>query len=313
MASRAASRLFGHTLGTPQLEVVEALEFFARLGLDGAEVIWENGYRSALPEGDGEISKLVRATSGALGLEIGCLTPYMTGLNSLDESERRRDIERFVACIQTAESLGCSLVRVYSGRLLQHDQPNRVEHWKRLTDSLSQLAKIAAEAGVTLAVENHFNTMTVTAEQTVALIAEIGSDAIGALYDQANLAFTHSEMYPEAINLQKSAICYVHVKDLEFLDQAVPFTGGNSVMRVETEQRAVRSRVIGDGILEWPAILSALAEVGYRGPYSLEYEYRWHPQDLPDPEIGFSIGRQRLRSMLDSIVVPKADGIVPTA
>jgi L-ribulose-5-phosphate 3-epimerase len=45
-------RIAGHTLGTPEQTVDEALQLFARAGLDAAEVIYQNDYTSGLPIGD---------------------------------------------------------------------------------------------------------------------------------------------------------------------------------------------------------------------------------------------------------------------
>ena len=42
-------RIAGHTLGTPEQTVPEALALFAAAGLDAAEVIYQDGYRSGLP------------------------------------------------------------------------------------------------------------------------------------------------------------------------------------------------------------------------------------------------------------------------
>jgi L-ribulose-5-phosphate 3-epimerase len=41
---------------------------------------------------------------------------------------------------------------------------------------------------------------------------------------------------------------------------------------------------------------------GYDDVLSLEYEYRWHPQDLPDPAIGFKDSAVALRRMLAAVV-----------
>jgi hypothetical protein len=38
---------------------------------------------------------------------------------------------------------------------------------------------------------------------------------------------------------------------------------------------------------------------GYDDVLTLEYEYRWHPQDLPAPEVGFARSATALRALLD--------------
>ena len=210
-------------MGTPGMDLPEALRLFAQAGLDGAEVIWGEDFPASMQEGAGgretaELGKL----AGDLGLEVACLTPYMTGLNSLDAAERRRDLDRFGRCIEDAGVLGCPNIRVYAGSFMPGEEGVREEKWELLIGSLRVLAKDAEEAGVTLCVENHFNTMTVTAAETAELVKAVGSEAVGALYDQANLTFTHAEPHEEAIRVQSPFIRYVHVKDLLGVPGASP-------------------------------------------------------------------------------------------
>jgi sugar phosphate isomerase/epimerase len=291
-------RLAGHTLGTPHSSAVDAIRLFAQAGLDGAELIWQDDYLSAIPETDGaRVIDDVLSASAETGLPVVGLTPYMTGINSLDEGERTRDVERFTRCIQDAATLGAGVVRVYAGAYSPDQVDQRPALWERLVRSLTELAPIAREHGVVLAVENHFNTMTVSAQETVELIEAVQSPAVRILYDQANLTFTHNEEFARALELQQGHIAHVHAKDLTFVDRDRPFSA-SAVANVTGEQRAVRSRVIGEGEMDWGAIIAGLLAEGYDGVISLEYEYRWHPQDLPDPLEGFARGASRLREYL---------------
>ena len=106
------STLLGHTLGTPDLSPFEALDLFARAELDGAELIWQDDYRGAIPESDeGRVAEEVKAHADALGLRIGCLTPYVTKLNSLDEDVRISEVGRLERAIRTAHALDCATCR----------------------------------------------------------------------------------------------------------------------------------------------------------------------------------------------------------
>ena len=67
---------------------------------------------------------------------------------------------------------------------------------------------------------------------------------------------------------------------------------------VSEDERKVRSRVVGEGVLPWDRILRALAESGYDGWLSLEYERRWHPQDLPPAEEGMRRSAEHVRHLL---------------
>lgn len=293
-------KLAGHTMGTPAMTVPQALHLFSGIGLDAAEIVWQDDYLSAIPESasDADLSAL-RALASDLGLEISCLTPYMTGINSLDALERARDLARFERCIGAAAMLDCPYIRVYGGRYLPGDE-QRDEKWARLVGSLQVLGPLARRSGVTLCVENHFNTMTVTAAETAALMRDVDAPGVGILYDQVNLAFTHNEPFEVAIPLQRPWIRYVHVKDLVFIDPDSPFNAAD-VARVVPEERTVQSRVVGEGVMDWPAILADLRAGGYDGYLSMEYEYRWHPQDLPPPEEGFRRGAEYLRGVLATL------------
>jgi L-ribulose-5-phosphate 3-epimerase len=289
-------RIAGHTLGTPEQTVPEALALFAAAGLDAAEVIYQDGYRSGLPLRDRRSAEQARRTSQDLGLPIVGITPYTTAINSLGDRDWRAAIDEFRGAIEIAQLLGADRLRVYAGSW-QPDQPDHAAHWNQLVTALRTLATEASAAGIRLCIENHFGTMTQTAAQTARLVREVNHSAVRVLYDQANLTFTHDEPYEEALRIQGDLIGHVHVKDLVFTDPDATFQASETA-RVAESERAVRSRIVGEGVMPWPAILSALSAIGYDDVLTLEYEYRWHPQDLPAPEVGFARSVAALRALL---------------
>ena len=60
-------RIAGHTLGTPEQTVPEALALFAAAGLDAAEVIYQDGYRSGLPLRDRRSAEQARRLAADSG------------------------------------------------------------------------------------------------------------------------------------------------------------------------------------------------------------------------------------------------------
>lgn len=295
-------RLAGHTLGTPEQTVPEALALFADAGLDAAEVIYQDGYRSALPLRDRRSAEEARRASEDLGIPIIGLTPYATGINALEEGQWRTAVDEFRGAIEIAQAVGADRVRVYAGSWHPGDRGHEA-HWDRLVAALGTLAPEAAGAGVRLCVENHFGTMTQSAAETARLVREVDHEAVRVLYDQANLTFTHDEAYEEALRIQGELVGHVHVKDLVFTDPDAPFQASETA-RVAASERAVRSRVVGEGVVPWPGILASLAALGYDDVISLEYEYRWHPQDLPEPAVGFARSAAAVRAALAQTAVP---------
>lgn len=289
-------KIAGHTLGTPDQTVPQALRLFATAGLDAAEVIYQDGYRSGLPIGDSAAAAEAARVADGEGVPIIGLTPYTTAFNSTDERERAGAVDELRTAIDTAHAVGATRIRIYSGSW-QPDRSDHAAHWGQLVRSLTELSVPAAAAGVLLCAENHFGTMTQTANDTARLVREVDSPAVRVLYDQANLTFTHDEGIDEAFAVQGDLLGHVHVKDLIFKDPNAPFIASETA-RVHAEERSVISRVVGDGAVAWPRILERLRDVGYDDYLSLEYEYRWHPQDLDEPSVGFRRGAEYLRSLL---------------
>jgi sugar phosphate isomerase/epimerase len=292
-------RLAGHTLGTPNHTVPQALKLFRAAGLDAAEVIYQDDYTSGLPLGDRRAAMEALQAAEGEGVPIVGLTPYTTAINSLDDVERRQGVDEFRGAIETAHLLGADRVRVYAGAWHPGDSEHAAR-WGQLRQALETLAPEADQAGVRLCVENHFGTMTQTAADTAALVREIAHPAVRVLYDQANLTFTHDETFEQAFAVQGDLIGHVHVKDLVFTDPNAAFRATETA-RVNASERAVRSRVVGSGVVPWSQILAALLQHGYDDVLSIELEYRWHPQDLPVPEDGFRESAAVLRSMLSNL------------
>ncbi|WP_308467185.1 sugar phosphate isomerase/epimerase family protein [Rathayibacter soli] len=290
----------GHTLGTPGMTLQEAIRLFKTAGLDAAEVIYQDAYPAAISPSDKKSAQHAAAVAHDEGLPIVALTPYTTSINSLDVESWQAGIDEFRGCIEAAHEVGAARVRVYAGAW----QPGAADysaHWERLSAALSVLAVDAQQAGVVLCVENHFGTMTQTASDTARLVREVDSPAVRVLYDQANLTFTHDEDWIQAFAVQGDLISHVHVKDLIFKDRNAPFRASDTA-RVKADERAIRSRVVGTGSVPWADIIQELSRRGYDEVLTLEYEYRWHPQDLPGPATGFADSARAVRAILSAVV-----------
>jgi len=294
-------KIAGHTMGTPEYTVLEALELFSRIGLDGAEIVVQDGYRSGLPvDCSEEVLRQVKEKAEELGIRIIALTPYNSRFNSLDEAVRKAELYGIKKVIGYARYLGAQYIRIYAGNYAGNETDPDGKKWKTLIRSMKELGDAASDAGVTLVMENHFNTMTVSARQSMDAAAEIDHPAVGILYDQANLTFTLQEDYEEALEIQSSKVRYVHVKDLAFKEGNHNFVS-EEVSHPKEEDRNVYTRIVGEGTLPWPDILQKLADKGYRGWLSLEYERRWHPDDIPDASIGMKKSAEYLRNCFSKL------------
>ena len=296
-------RISGHTMGTPEYTLDEAIELFAKIGLDGIEIIVQtDGYPCAIPfaASDEEVLKVGEKVKAA-GLKVAGLTPYLNLFNSLDEAERRKECEDLKRVIDMAKLLDTHSIRIYGGKFVDGETDEDGKKLAALVKSMRECGDYAQQNGVVLSLENHFGTMTTSAHETMRIINAIDHPAVGVLYDQANIAFFPAEEYEEAIELQKGKIFFVHCKDLVYRGGTPQKPKFNMVSHINEEDRTVHSRIPGDGILDWPGILKRLKEIGYDGWISLEYERRWQKIDLPDASIGMPKGANYIRSIINQL------------
>jgi len=165
-----------------------------------------------------------------------------------------------------AAALGASFVRAYGGKEAKPDE--QAAAWQRTVMALREIAPYATERQLTILVENHPGTMTRTGTATRQLIDEVACANVRALYDPANVLDDTDEPWETTLAVQVGTIAYVHVKDFARADGAR------------------RACCVGDGIVPWTEILPRLQASGFVGCLSFEYEKMWHPDQLPEPELG---------------------------
>jgi sugar phosphate isomerase/epimerase len=295
-------KIAAHTMGTPEMPLPEAIRLFAAQDFDGIEIIWDDEYQCALRKGasEAQVSELARMLSDH-GLAASCLTPYMTGLDTPGLVERKRNIDEFRRCIDAASMLRAPCIRVYGGAYLPENREIRADLEEALVSALLVLCRNAVHAGVTLALETHFNTLTCTAAETAEIVRRVDDPRVRVLYDQPNLEFSGGEKHAEALEILNGLIAMVHVKDLVYKEGAQSGFSSSKVVTVDESERRISSRIPGEGIIPWPNILSALHAQGYDGWLSLEYERRWYPHDLPPASEGMKRGLEYIRSIVASL------------
>ncbi|RDJ22262.1 sugar phosphate isomerase/epimerase [Bosea caraganae] len=281
-------RLLLHTMATPELDPVGALDLALELGLDGLDLICQAGYRCAIaPDAPIEAARALRGEADRRGLVIGALTPYEKRFNSPVESERDAAVASLRHAIDLADALGAGSVRVFGGaEVADGEWPVAVE---LLAGSIRRAASYAAERGIGLNIENHDGTMADTAWRTCEIWRRVGEKNVGIVYDPANLIRDGKEGFPESLELQADAVRLVHVKDYSF----VPGTE-----RRGTNEDSRRSVPAGEGDVPWEDIVTALLARGYDGDLTFEYEMRWVPEQLPPTRIGVGRSRDYVRRLL---------------
>ena len=132
--------------------------------------------------------------------------------------------------------------------------------WERATAGLKQVLPLAESKGVTLAIENVWNKFLTSPLEMARFIDQFDSAAIGAYVDVANIL---PYGYPEQwLRILGSRVKGIHFKDFR--------------RAVGTAEGFVD---LLEGDVDFPAVMTAIAEIGYAGPVAAEMipPYRHYP------------------------------------
>jgi D-psicose/D-tagatose/L-ribulose 3-epimerase len=196
---------------------------------------------------------LLRKTAEDEGLSLticGAFGPTRD-ISSDDPAIRRNGVAYITDCLRVTEAVGSTLFAgpVYSAvgktRMVSADQKARERAW--CVENLRTLGKIAADAGITIAIEplNRFETdMINLVEQAIALIHEVGHPAYKVHIDTFH-ANIEEKSIPDAIRRAGDLLGHFHACEN---DRGTP----------------------GTGHIDWIGIRDALREIGYAGSVVIE-------------------------------------------
>ena len=269
----------GHTMGTPKLDIFGAIKLFSEIGYEGIEVrVKDDGQINAdtyTPEFGAEIKTALKEHN----LEMACLTPYYRNfvLPELRESE----LAGFIKVVDIAADLDCPIVRSYGGINVPEGMSEK-ECWSRTVSGIRKCAAYAAKQGIKIAIETHIGSLTFSATDTVRMVEDIGCDNVGVLFDFAWVDFIDKETPEGAIKLVAPYLFHCHVKDWIIHERIPP---------------KKTSKLMGQGQLPWAKVLRLIADTGYQGYLTDEYEKYWYDY-LPEPEIGMKHNLDFMKEIL---------------
>lgn len=219
----------------------ELVEAAAALGFEGVEVDAGRGAEDPLltPAGAGEVRRAADAAGIAVpSMCLGVLNGY--GFKNAEPEVRARTAALIRSAIGAAGVLGARVILV---PFFGNSELFTAEDRARVAQGLAEVAPAAERAGVVLALEN-----TLSAEANSALLEAIGSSAVKVYFDVSNAMWWGHDS-PSEIRRLGAAMAQVHFKDGK---------GGHS------------NAMLGQGHVDYPAVVQALRDVGYAGWIVLE-------------------------------------------
>ncbi|MEV7194682.1 sugar phosphate isomerase/epimerase family protein [Streptomyces sp. NPDC093510] len=298
---------FGYgTNGLTDLRLDDALGLLADLGYAGVGLTLDHMHLDPLAPDLAARTRQVARRLDRLGLtatvETGAryvLDPRRKhGPSLLDpDPERRADRVRLLTrAVQVASDLGAHAVHCFSG--ITPDGTSDDIAWTRLADALGPVLDAASGAGVPLAVE-----------------PEPGH-LLSSLTDFQRLRHALDDPDPELLGL---TLDIGHCQCLEPLPPADCVRAAAPWLRhvqIEDMRRGVHEHLpFGDGEIDFPPVLEALAAVGYRGLTVVELPRHSHAgPDLAARSIDFLRRAEAVASAAATTAVPlpvRAEGGTP--
>jgi sugar phosphate isomerase/epimerase len=174
--------------------------------------------------------------------------------------------------LQLASDWEAPLVRVFGGDLPADDPANAAGRRARLESAarvLETVTPAAERLGVAVGVETHdsFSASSVVAE-LLAMVNSGSAGQVGAVWDSHH-PYRMGESPAEVAGNLAGRILLAQVKDAR---------------RAPERPDGWQLVLLGHGEVPVPEMLASLAEAGYPGWISVEWEKRWHPE-IEEPEI----------------------------
>ncbi len=187
---------------------------------------------------------------------------HSRAITQADPAKRDEAVAGIQQALRDAKRYGASSILVVPGGV--NESVTYAEAWSRAQESLRKAVPLAEELGVKLAVENVWNHFLLSPLEAARFVDEFHSPAAGWHFDVGNAIYLG---WPEHwIRILGKRIQKVHIK--EFSRKNMNERGLRAGFAVEYLE--------GDN--DWPAVMKALDEVGYRGWANAEPG--WTPQGV---------------------------------
>ena len=258
------NRLAGHTNSYHTYSFDEALAGIAKAGFKHVELSAVPGWTEhVVLNGTDEVRRKLD--------HYGLAPVSLSGHSDLTTPE---GLEHGIKAVRWAAKYGIPIMNTAVG-----GHASQEESESAFLANIGALADVAEAEGIVVALEIHGDIMA-SGEKTLPLLEKIGRDSVKVNYDTANCVFYGDVKAVDDIPKIAPHLAHVHLKDT---------TGGKGVWNFGA---------LGTGIVDFGAVLGALADAGYTGPYSVELEFQGEPwPPLADVDAAMKTSYEHLKSL----------------
>lgn len=228
----------GYSIGKPENHVPDLFQQCARAGIDCVEVSGETAM---------DWTEIIQAAQAA-GVQLWSVhLPFRGGhdIAYTDECARCEVIEKEKAVMRKAAEAGIRIAVIHPSREPIADE-ERAAKMQASKKSLAELAEYGATLGMTVAVEDLPRTcLGRDSDEILELLS--ADERLMVCFDTNHLLQEENVHFVRRLGHK---IVTIHVSDYDFIDECHVLPG--------------------EGKNDWPAIMNALAQCGYNGPFLYE-------------------------------------------
>jgi sugar phosphate isomerase/epimerase len=246
--------------GQARLDLPEVIRRAGRLGYDGVMIMAKRPHLSVLDATPGALAAL-RGALEESGVVVACLAGY-TNFTADAAHPDIPLVEMQIAYVtelaRLAQALGATVLRVFTG--YEDSALSLGQVRERCVTALRECARRAADHGCALAVQNHhdFACHYLTMHD---LLVEVGEPNCRAAFDAWAPTLQGDDLAAAARKLAPLTVwttCADYVYRPRFRYQP-------ALVNYEPQTSATQAVPMGEGMVDYPAFLGALREVGYDG------------------------------------------------
>ncbi len=211
------------------------LEYAAGLKMDTLQFSNLHEFESFEPAYLAGLKAKAHAANMTLEVGLGSICPTTKGFSNRYGTAP----EYLTKAIKIVQALGGNVVKTYVGASIDRQGPTPIErHIEGTLKVLAAVRSVARDLGVKIAIENHSGDL--LAREVRNLIETAGRDWVGCCYDSGNPAMTLEDP----------------VRVLDILGPYTVTTHMRDMVLFEHPRGAAWQWVaLGDGIIDWPAIM----------------------------------------------------------
>jgi hexulose-6-phosphate isomerase len=250
-----------------QMSLKQCLQLAKDAGFDGIELNYDLENDLSPKHGTADY-QTIRKLANSIGISISGVCSFLFWpypMTSNDPEKRARSLELGGKMIQAAHDLGTDNLLVVPGAV---HIPWRTDYEpvandvcdRRAREAVGKLLPQAEKLGVNLNIENiFFNGYLLSPRDMIEFVDSFKSPRLHVHFDTGNIMMFQ---FPEHwIKILGPRIQNVHFKEFS---------------RKGTDYSLESFRPLLDGSTNWPAVVAALDDAGYRGYVTFEYFHPWN-------------------------------------